>query len=320
LVHSGLRSEDSTTASHYLQCPSCGWNSNESNISFERPTGLAAQMQKKQQTRRDSIYFNDLKEYYDKCIRHYRGENTNNISKSFGAKLFATSSISRKKPAVLDAFQPSVSLPNDPELDIIDFDLENIELSTLDQKLQQTCTGTHIKDMSKAMPLRFPLRKKQAKLCRLCKKYLIKPDPKSLSIQFVTKLIAWNQLPRFSLLEPLPKLTLNQASEIRLEYLNPTQSYLSMNIDIDQVMNPNVKVDIMSTTLDELCPGKENWSSRDLMKKADYKAIFKCNVTPLVKGDISITLHVNAFYKKFENDQECNSALDCDIEVKLGTI
>jgi hypothetical protein len=66
-------------------------------ISFERPTGLAAQLHKQDQSRPDLVYFDALKNFYDKMIKHYKEDGSSGFqfSKSLSAYGFLSN---RKNP------------------------------------------------------------------------------------------------------------------------------------------------------------------------------------------------------------------------------
>ncbi|KAF8158190.1 dynactin subunit 4 [Crassisporium funariophilum] len=53
----------------FLYCNHCRWDSAEVGITFEKPTGLAAQLQKFEDSAPDSLEFERLKEHFDPFIR-----------------------------------------------------------------------------------------------------------------------------------------------------------------------------------------------------------------------------------------------------------
>ncbi|PFH53409.1 hypothetical protein AMATHDRAFT_73583 [Amanita thiersii Skay4041] len=53
----------------YLYCNHCRWDSAEVGITFEKPTGLAAQLQKHEDSAPDSLEFDRLKEHFEPFIR-----------------------------------------------------------------------------------------------------------------------------------------------------------------------------------------------------------------------------------------------------------
>ncbi|THV02993.1 hypothetical protein K435DRAFT_962665 [Dendrothele bispora CBS 962.96] len=53
----------------FLYCSHCRWDSAEVGITFEKPTGLAAQLQKSEDSAPDSLEFERLKEHFDPIIR-----------------------------------------------------------------------------------------------------------------------------------------------------------------------------------------------------------------------------------------------------------
>ncbi|KAF8895616.1 dynactin p62 family-domain-containing protein [Infundibulicybe gibba] len=53
----------------FLYCNHCRWDSTEVDITFEKPTGLAAQLQKFEDSAPDSLEFDRLKEHFEPFIR-----------------------------------------------------------------------------------------------------------------------------------------------------------------------------------------------------------------------------------------------------------
>ncbi|KAJ7601201.1 dynactin p62 family-domain-containing protein [Mycena floridula] len=53
----------------FLYCNHCRWDSAEVNITFEKPTGLAAQLQKFEDSAPDSLEFERLKEHFEPVLR-----------------------------------------------------------------------------------------------------------------------------------------------------------------------------------------------------------------------------------------------------------
>ncbi|KAJ7451630.1 dynactin p62 family-domain-containing protein [Mycena latifolia] len=54
----------------FLYCNHCRWDSAEVGITFEKPTGLAAQLQKFEDSAPDSLEFERLKEHFDPVMHH----------------------------------------------------------------------------------------------------------------------------------------------------------------------------------------------------------------------------------------------------------
>jgi hypothetical protein len=80
----------------------------EVGLSFERPTGLAAQLQKNDLNRQDIIYFKDLRTHYEKMVRHYKDPVP---AFTFSKSLSAYGIVSGRKTikAEFEQFESSVS-------------------------------------------------------------------------------------------------------------------------------------------------------------------------------------------------------------------
>lgn len=70
--HTNLASITATTTivgRYYLYCPTCRFDSRDEplELAFERPTGIAAQIQKVDEQRSDAREFESLRDYFEKC-------------------------------------------------------------------------------------------------------------------------------------------------------------------------------------------------------------------------------------------------------------
>ncbi|KAH9480605.1 Dynactin subunit 4 [Psilocybe cubensis] len=64
----------------FLYCNHCRWDSAEVKITFEKPTGLAAQLQKYEDSAPDSLEFERLKEHFEPFIRASSLSSSTNLS------------------------------------------------------------------------------------------------------------------------------------------------------------------------------------------------------------------------------------------------
>jgi dynactin-4 len=223
----------------FLYCNYCRWDSSEVGITFEKPTGLAAQLQKLEDSAPDSLEFDRLKEHFEPIIR------ASSLSSSSSAvspghsrhhsnpiTAAASAALARDIPGVAKyTYTPysrsgrnkdrSVNKDEIPEyksrLDIthasnygsgggeVDVELmrrlENVsEVASLDQRWTNSwSTSLETRDLK---PLRIPLHSKRSKRCPACTHILIKPEQKAQSVRYKIKLVAANYLPAITVALP----------------------------------------------------------------------------------------------------------------------
>ncbi|KAJ3100083.1 hypothetical protein HDU97_002519 [Phlyctochytrium planicorne] len=214
---------------HYLSCGVCRWSSLEIGIKFERPTGLAVQMQKLDEEGQDFKEFENLRDYFDRLPKHFNGGSTQSLLSQSSLSLSAnvlnylptlgaigsrslSSSLSRrfgaggKTAGQAPAFESVIkkgdtdAVAMDEKLveEMMELNLE--EVSSLPQRLQQLDTQPRAR--SDLKPQRIQLRCKRAKRCRKCDHILIKPEQKAQLTRFKIKQMAIDNLPGIVLAGP----------------------------------------------------------------------------------------------------------------------
>ncbi|OUM68054.1 hypothetical protein PIROE2DRAFT_4336 [Piromyces sp. E2] len=84
---------------YYLACNVCQWKSLEINLSFDKSTGLYLQLQKKESVLPHEIEFQNLRNYYDKCLRS--NNNMNNMNTKRLSALFGNTSSLLISPSII---------------------------------------------------------------------------------------------------------------------------------------------------------------------------------------------------------------------------
>ncbi|KAF7348305.1 hypothetical protein MSAN_01784200 [Mycena sanguinolenta] len=208
----------------FLYCNHCRWDSAEVGITFEKPTGLAAQLQKFEDSAPDSLEFERLKEHFEPVIRasslssstanapavppssaaHSHRVRTNSITAA------ASAALARDIPGVgktknkdeMPEYRSRVDITAASKLGTgggeadVEYmrHLENVsEVANLEQRWigswATSLQTAHLK------PLRIPLHSKRSKRCPACAHILIKPEQKAQSVRYKIKLVASNYLP-----------------------------------------------------------------------------------------------------------------------------
>ncbi|KAI9345564.1 dynactin p62 family-domain-containing protein [Obelidium mucronatum] len=227
---------------HYLSCGVCRWDSLEIGLKFDRPTGLAMQMQKTDDERADIQEFSNLKTHFEKKTRTVTAPSNGSM-----ADLFRSSSISLP-PSLLANIPALASLSSfsgskgnlDPDANAVyeakftgseandTAQLEKMknlvieEATTLGQRYQQ------IEDQPRThagvRPQRLLLRTKRTKLCKDCDHVLIKPEQKAQVSKFTIQLPAIDFVPRITIAHPLPTalpLEPGTTYTVHLKVVNP---------------------------------------------------------------------------------------------------
>jgi hypothetical protein len=98
----------SDTKGNVLHCVQCGWDSLDIGLTFERPTGLSAQLSKNNLNRFDLEYFKELQGYYDKMVKYYK-EPVGGFT--FSKSLSAYGMLANTPKAPLEPFKSSLVIP-----------------------------------------------------------------------------------------------------------------------------------------------------------------------------------------------------------------
>lgn len=214
----------------FLYCNHCRWDSAEVGITFEKPTGLAAQLQKFEDSAPESLEFERLKEHFEPFLRtsslsslsHVPSTSSHHLPTS-SATAAASAALARDIPGVgkynpltrsrvgRDRTANKDEMPeykSRMEISILGqlgsegdgSDVEALrrmeiaeEIVSLEQRWGNSWT-TSLRT-SDLRPLRIPLHSKVSKRCPTCRHILIKPEQKAQSVRYKIKLVAANYLP-----------------------------------------------------------------------------------------------------------------------------
>ncbi|KIY63493.1 dynactin p62 [Cylindrobasidium torrendii FP15055 ss-10] len=219
----------------FLYCNHCRWDSTDVNITFEKATGLAAQLQKFEDAAPDTLEFDRLKEYFEPVLRASGATSSAVPSSAANSHHLHSTSITAAASAALARDIPGVSKYNPlgrstrgkdksskkddvPEyktrLDVstayaaggeqdVEFMRhleEDRDVATLEQRWGASWASPV--QASELRPLRVPLHSKRSKRCPQCTHILIKPEQKAQTVRYKIKLLAVNYLPNISLSLP----------------------------------------------------------------------------------------------------------------------
>ncbi|KAF8324319.1 dynactin p62 family-domain-containing protein [Cantharellus anzutake] len=223
----------------FLYCNYCRWDSTEVGITFDKPTGLALQLQKTEDSSYDAIEFDRLKEHFEPVMRnsansqpttgaHSLHQGSSRTSALSAINAAASSALAREIPGLrkkrVDSntskdeyggfYKSRADCVSGREEHIAEVDwLRNLtqeeftlgEVASLEQRWINSWTQS-LKS-SALRPLRIPLHSKQTKRCPKCRHILIKPEQKSQSIRFKIKLMAANYVPSIDVMVKHPPPT-----------------------------------------------------------------------------------------------------------------
>ncbi|KAI0769923.1 dynactin p62 [Fomes fomentarius] len=215
----------------FLYCNHCRWDSAEVGITFEKPTGLAAQLQKFEDSAAESLEFERLKEHFEPFLRASSSStalpsasshhvHTNPITAAASSALardipgvgkynpLSRSRLGRDKAAHRQEYpdyKSRVEIGNGAAFSGEDVEfLRHLEDVSEVAALEQRCTNSWVTPLhaSDLKPLRIPLQSKKSKRCPSCRHILIKPEQKAQSVRFKIKLVAANYLPAIAVTLP----------------------------------------------------------------------------------------------------------------------
>ncbi|KZT67268.1 dynactin p62 [Daedalea quercina L-15889] len=224
----------------FLFCNYCRWDSAEVGITFEKPTGLAAQLQKYEDSAPEALEFDRLKEHFEPFLRASSSSSAITPSSSHHHSnpitAAASSALARDIPGV-GKYNPLTRSRSGRDkgahkTDIPDYKarvevgsaaglgagggeadaefvrhLETVaEVATVEQRwVNSWASSLHTGDLK---PLRIPLQSKKSKRCPSCRHILIKPEQKAQSVRYKIKLVAANYLPAISVSLPHARVAL----------------------------------------------------------------------------------------------------------------
>lgn len=238
-----LSSSGPAPGPYFLACNLCRWSSQEIDMTFEKPTSLALQLQKNEEALPDAKEFDQLKEHFEKHLRvnsppslptsFLSFSSSTAFSKYMGTQFHHDTQMQQGKVDDISEYEPSVRVP-DNDLKLLDsmMTLRNVDgVSTLPQRSTQLYDQPY--ELSKVHPQRIHLAIKRSKRCRNCRHILIKPEQKAQATRFKIKLVAMNYIPTITLLK-LPRknwpLQVNVPTQLVIKFTNPL--YEEMNITL----------------------------------------------------------------------------------------
>lgn len=315
-----------TGAPYYLSCGVCRWDSQEIGMTFEKATGLALQLQKTEDERPDVKEFDHLKDQFEKHLRHNTpsttlpssllsipGMSMNSFSSRYGNTGLAHA---QQKSDDVEKYEAAVDKV-EPESGLVD-DLVHLtdvnQITTLTQRMNQLSDQPY--KVERLQPQRIHLRTKRVKRCRSCRHILIKPEQKAQATRFKIKLVALKNIPKITIAS-LPKLILNQRTQIVLKFSNPLYEEISVDLTIQEETNECGKVTILAphfniTPYNEVLEYEEDLISSRRAAKADIGIYEKrgnstsiiFEITPLAEvEEFKFPLLVKYTNKNTENNE-----------------
>ncbi|KND02559.1 uncharacterized protein SPPG_03017 [Spizellomyces punctatus DAOM BR117] len=248
-----------TGNTHYLSCGACRWDSLEIGLQFERPTGLATQLQPVEEGRADVREFENLRLHFEKLLKVK--DNANNqfgllrgrgaggaglnlpssllasipglaSLASFGNRSAASSTTSRD--ARPENYVPLTEPPLSDDTERVQLVREGAKnVTTLRQRMNQPNDNPMQK--SALYPQRIQLRTKRSKRCRKCEHILVKPEQKAQSTRFKIKLMASHFIPTISIVNsPLSDLKWDTPTRIIMKFSNPLERRIAISLATTQ--------------------------------------------------------------------------------------
>lgn len=255
-VLSGQLPDQSGT--HYLSCSFCKWDSyTEANLKFERPTGLASQLQKMEEEKDEWLFteFEALREYFESVVRtnsylyslapisqqrstgsagfvrHSLTMSTSSILSSMPS----ISSLSSKRSSSGNGWKDSVG-PYETSMTLFEEDAEYpladpSSVSTLRQRLRQL-QNQPVATYS-LVPQRLRLRTKKSRTCAECDECVIKSEQKTQTTKFRIKQMARDRIPSISVCEPVLFLDSDRI-KVEMQISNPLDELLDVELHSPQ--------------------------------------------------------------------------------------
>ncbi|GAW02247.1 hypothetical protein LENED_003886 [Lentinula edodes] len=198
----------------FLYCNHCRWDSSEVGITFEKPTGLAAQLQKLEDYAPESLEFDRLKEHFEPILPAASAALARDIpgvakytpharsGRPSGKDRSANKDEMPEYKSRLDINHASTYGSGGGDVDVeLMRRLEDVsEIASLEQRWNYSwSTSLETRDLK---PLRIPLHSKRSKRCPACTHILIKPEQKAQSVRYKIKLVAANYLPAITVALP----------------------------------------------------------------------------------------------------------------------
>ncbi|KAK9694202.1 hypothetical protein K7432_013528 [Basidiobolus ranarum] len=228
---------------YYLHCGVCRWSSKEIEMTFERPTGLAMQLQKTEDEQPDVQEFDNLKQHFE---RFFRANNPPSLPPSLlsipGVSGFTKTSMllhtqQQQQQQEVTPYKSDVVVADDKDLieELINM-TDSSEITTLEQRLKQLNTQSY--RTTGLYPQRIHLRTKRSKRCKSCRHILIKPDQKAQATRFKIKFTAMLYVPIINIVNQ-PYLEIGKPTQVILKFTNPLEQEMEIILATSQVTKDN---------------------------------------------------------------------------------
>ncbi|KAF8933312.1 hypothetical protein BGZ47_010930 [Haplosporangium gracile] len=309
---------------YYLACNMCQWNSQEIGMTFEKPTGLAVQIQKTEDSLPDVKEFDRLKDHLEKYFRVHNlkpGLPTSLLTSIQSGTLqslryVSTSNHKAQQSDDIAHYTPAVQVMEDTE------NLEKLmsitslsETTTMKQRLRQLQNQTY--STQRLQPQRIHLRIKKSRRCRSCRHILVKPEQKAQATGFKINLIALSQLPNITI-AGLQPMIVQTVSRVILRFTNPRHEEAHVSLRYGDGAIPNHGVVIHSPSF-TISPFNEVWEyevgtmvtapgsvKEDVYERTANSTSIALDITPAAAGEVKIPLMVVFTFKahKLQSDAE----------------
>ncbi|KAG0040515.1 hypothetical protein BGZ82_001841 [Podila clonocystis] len=308
----------STTATgqYHLSCNMCQWNSQEIGMTFDKPTGLAVQLQKAEDSLPDVKEFDRLKDHLEKYFRVHSSMKPGlpssfltSIQSGTLQSLRYVSSANHKAQQSDDIahYVPAVQVMEDTEnLEKLMSVVNLNETTTMKQRLKQLQNQSY--SMQRLQPQRIHLRIKKLRRCRSCRHILVKPEQKAQATRFKINLIALTQLPNITISSVQP-LIVQTPSRVILRFTNPRQEEAHVSLQYGDGALPYHGVQIHSPSF-SISPFNEVWeyevgtltalpgtTQEDVYEKTANSTCIALDITPAAAGEVKIPLLVTFTFK-----------------------
>ncbi|KAF9925095.1 hypothetical protein FBU30_005088 [Linnemannia zychae] len=307
---------------YHLACNMCQWNSQEIGMAFDKPTGLAVQLQKTEDSLPDVKEFDRLKDHLEKYFRVHSLKSGLPSSlltsiQSGTLQSFRYVSNSNHKTHQSDDiahYTPAVQVMEDTE------NLEKLmsvtslsETTSMKQRLRQLQNHTY--STQRLQPQRIHLRIKKSRRCRSCRHILVKPEQKAQATGFKINLIALNQLPNITI-AGLQPMIVQTVSRVILRFTNPRHEEAHVSLQYGDGAIPNHGVIIHSPSF-TISPFNVVWeyevgtmvtapgaAHEDVYERTANSTSIALDVTPAAAGEVMIPLLVTFTFKahKLQSD------------------
>ncbi|KAF9902677.1 hypothetical protein EC991_004635 [Linnemannia zychae] len=309
---------------YHLACNMCQWNSQEIGMTFEKPTGLAVQLQKTEDSLPDVKEFDRLKDHLEKYFRVHSlkpGLPSSLLTSIQSGTLQSLRYVSTSNHKALQSddiahYTPAVQVMEDTEnLEKLTSITSLSETTTMKQRLRQLQNQTY--SNHRLQPQRIHLRIKKSRRCRTCRHILVKPEQKAQAIGFKINLIALSQLPNITI-AGLQPMIVQTVSRVILRFTNPRHEEAHVSLRYGDGAIPNHGVVIHSPSF-TVSPFNEVWeyevgtmvtapgaAQEDVYERTANSTSIALDITPAAAGEVKIPLLVTFTFKahKLQSDTE----------------